>query len=162
MKVSLDAYVTFLDEVLRGHEAVCQALPLAGDGAGSGGRSSVGGKEAATVATAGGRALPSLAEGALTELLRFQVVLQAQQTSPRKVIFALSSRAYALPVLVYPLGPPSRFLFFVSVSDFLNEVLIFSWLTPRCRTDRGRSTAEDTFSLAVARPAGAVEWVWHP
>ncbi|CAM9790800.1 unnamed protein product, partial [Ectocarpus sp. 4 AP-2014] len=92
MKVSLDAYVTFLDEVLRGHEAFCQALPLAGDGAGSGGRSSVGGKEAAAVATAGGGALPSLAEGALTELLRFQVVLQAQQTSPRKVFTTFCSK----------------------------------------------------------------------
>ncbi|CAB1100685.1 unnamed protein product [Ectocarpus sp. CCAP 1310/34] len=92
MKMSLDAYATFLDEVLRGHEAVCLALPLAGDGAGSGGRSSVGGKEAAAVATAGGGALPSLAEGALTELLRFQVVLQAQQTSPRKVFTTFCSK----------------------------------------------------------------------
>ncbi|CAM9855257.1 unnamed protein product, partial [Ectocarpus sp. 6 AP-2014] len=92
MKMSLDAFVTFLDEVLRGHEAVCQALPLAGDGAGSGGRSSVGGKEAAAVATAGGGALPSLTEGSLTELLRFQVVLQAQQTSPRKVFTTFCSK----------------------------------------------------------------------
>ncbi|CAM9371809.1 unnamed protein product, partial [Ectocarpus sp. 8 AP-2014] len=92
MKMSLDAYVTFLDEVLRGHEAVCRALPLAGDGAGSGRRSSAGGKEAAAVATAGGGALPSLAEGALTELLRFQVVLQAQQTSPRKVFTTFCSK----------------------------------------------------------------------
>lgn len=116
MKMSLDAYVTFLDEALRGHEAVRQALPLAGDGAGLGGQSSVGGKAApapAPVATAGGGALPSLAEGALTELLRFQVVLQAQQTSPRKVNIYILVPCIRTPVFVYPLGLPSLFLYFV-------------------------------------------------
>lgn len=126
MKMSLDAYVTFLDEVLRGHEAVCQALPPAGDGAGLGGQSSAGGKEAAAVAPAGGGALPSLAEGALTELLRFQVVLQAQHTSPRKVYICI-----AVPCIRKP-------------------VLVILWVTPPCfRLWGGCRRTELLFSLVV-------------
>ncbi|CAM9214789.1 unnamed protein product, partial [Hapterophycus canaliculatus] len=83
MKMSLDAYVTFLEEVICGHLVEDHVLPteLGQEFGGVG----VGG-------TARGGALPSLAEGALTELLRFQVLLQGQQTSPRKVFATFCSK----------------------------------------------------------------------
>lgn len=80
MRVSLDTYVTFLEEVISGHIG---GAPEAA-GRGSRGRSTA---VPAAVAAAGSGAPVSLEEGALTELLRFQVVLQAQQTSRRKVRF---------------------------------------------------------------------------
>lgn len=79
MKMSLDAYVTFLEEVIRGHVVTDQALAT---------EQALGQELGAVVKGVemkNGGAATSLAEGALTELLRFQVVLQAQQTSPRKV-----------------------------------------------------------------------------
>lgn len=61
VRVSLDAYVAFLEEVVREHgEVVCRR-------------------------TRRGALPASQAEEALTELLRFQVALQGQQTNRRKV-----------------------------------------------------------------------------
>lgn len=88
MRMSLDVYVTFLVEVIRGHVAVYQAPPphmklLLERGVGGRQNESM----AAAIAAAGVEVtVPSpLAEGVLTELLRFLVVLQAQQPSRRKV-----------------------------------------------------------------------------
>ncbi|CAM9386727.1 unnamed protein product, partial [Scytosiphon promiscuus] len=85
MKMSLDAYVTFLEEAIRGHVIASHALAI---GPALGHR--LGGL--ADGAAAGGCAPSSLAEGALTELLRFQMALQAQQTSPRKVFSTFCSK----------------------------------------------------------------------
>lgn len=80
MRTSLDTYVTFLEEVIRGHVV---ASNVVGSGSRGGGP-----MVPAVVAAVGCRAPASMGEGALTELLRFQVVLQAQQTSRRKVVFS--------------------------------------------------------------------------
>lgn len=93
MRMSLDVYVTFLDEVIRGHVAAHQAPPPQVEPVGRevGGRGNGSGVTATAavgvgVTAAGSGALPSpLAEGVMTELLRFLVVLQGQQTSRRKV-----------------------------------------------------------------------------
>lgn len=93
MRTSLDTYVTFLEEVIRGHAVTSKAA----------GREDWSGAMApAAVAVAGGGAPASLEEGTLTELLRFQVVLQAQQTSRRKV---------RLCIPIYPLACVLPFLF---------------------------------------------------
>lgn len=74
MRVSLDAYVIFLEEVVRGHRHIIAPVKdVGGDGGEREGR-----------ARAVDRPWP-LAEEALIELLRFQVVLQEQQTNRRKV-----------------------------------------------------------------------------
>lgn len=77
IRMSLDTYVTFLEEVIRGHVTSSKVAGMGNRGAAV--------VPAAPVAAWAGTTPASLREGALTELLRFQVVLQAQQTSRRKV-----------------------------------------------------------------------------
>lgn len=77
MRVSLDAYVNFLEEVMRGHVALTHETR---DKHAS--TEAVGERKSAE----GDAASPNaLAVAALTELLRFQLILQDQQTNRRKV-----------------------------------------------------------------------------